>query len=70
MIDINEPIDVVCIRDLRPGDLIVLKHPGKLTQNAMHNIKKSVNSILPDGCNVIVLPDGMEIDIMRYDALT
>jgi len=52
------------ILKLEPGDVIVLRYPGVLTDKAVSNIKTTADKIYP-GHEVHVLEENMEIGVIR-----
>lgn len=51
---------------LMPGDKIILRHPDQLPMHAVENLMAIAEKAL--GCPVVVLSDGVDIDVLRKDA--
>lgn len=57
--------------DVRDGDIIILRHPGRLSKTAHDNLQGSVQEVIKEsGFNikVMVLEEGIEIRILRKEA--
>lgn len=61
-------VELEMLRDMQgvklgPGDVIVLKHPSVLCENAWDNLKKLIKKEFPDN-KCLVLEEGMEIGVI------
>lgn len=53
--------------ELRPGDIVVLKHPSSLSMEAADNVNRTMETLLKEcGLNnrVMILEEGMDINIL------
>jgi hypothetical protein len=50
---------------MRPGDVLVLEHPGHLSVQGRRNVEESVRAIVPAGIQVVVLEEGMRARLLR-----
>jgi hypothetical protein len=55
------PVEVRRLK-LEPGDILVLKYDGSLTQKDCHELKERVEAIV--GHQTLVLTGGMDIDVL------
>lgn len=56
------------VLEIKPGDLIVLRHPMRLSSHAHQQLTDTLRKILDEqGFNnrIVVLEEGMEIGIIR-----
>ncbi len=63
-----EFIQNISILELKPDDIVILKHPGILSQNAHNQLKDSLHKIFDDlGIlnKVIIFDENMDIGILR-----
>ena len=49
--------------DLKPGDMVVVKFPGKLTADGVDALQRGLKEIFPDH-RAIVLENGADIDVI------
>jgi hypothetical protein len=49
----------------QPGDVVVLRHGGILSEAAIASLKRAFHSLLPEYVKVAVLEEGMDIGIIR-----
>jgi hypothetical protein len=61
-----EFLEAMQVLELKPGDIIVLKHGGRLPEIAHRRIRESFQHIAPFH-KVIILEEGMEIGVLRED---
>jgi hypothetical protein len=54
---------------MRPGDVLVIEHPGHLSETALDNIAVSAKQVVPEGVKVIVLEEGMRASLLRPQAI-
>jgi hypothetical protein len=54
--------------DLRPGDVIVLRSAGPLSLERADRIKHLTESLFP-GHQCIVLPDDLDLEVIRPEAV-
>ena len=60
-LDKIKDVKVAC---LGPNDVVIIKHPTSLTQYEIDSISAILSDIFKDN-NVLLLSDGMEIEILR-----
>lgn len=48
--------------ELRPGDLLVLAHPGHLTDGVYSRLVETTQRVLGNDIKVILLEEGMTVD--------
>jgi Mg2+/citrate symporter len=56
-------IEAMSVLEVRPGDIVVLKTPIRLTLEQSNRIKEAAEKAL--GMKVIVLQDGLDIGVLR-----
>jgi len=61
-------VTAIAVATVAPEDVIVLEHPGLLSQEAVANIRATVQRVWP-GQRVIVLEEGMTMQIQRAAAV-
>jgi hypothetical protein len=54
---------------MQAGDVLVLKHPGYLSEVALRNLSESAKQVVPEGVKVIVLEEGMRASLLRPQAI-
>jgi hypothetical protein len=54
---------------MQSGDVLVLEHPGHLSEVGLRNISESAKAILPEGVKVLVLEEGMRASLLRPQAI-
>ena len=54
--------------ELKPGDLLVLKHPARLSAVAAQRLSEKLREVLPAGTHVAVLEEGLEIGVLGPEA--
>jgi hypothetical protein len=52
---------------IQTGDVLVLEHPGELSQDGIRNIWTAASNALP-GIKVLVLEEGMKARLLRPEA--
>lgn len=58
--------EALCIIEVQPGDVLILKHPGRLAGGKADAIRVEVAALLP-GVKVLILDDGLALDsVLRY----
>lgn len=66
----DEPRILPCrVSELQPGDTIIMKYPGRLSEFATDRLKKSIGEIIGKDHRVIVLEEGMDLEIVRKGEL-
>lgn len=50
---------------ISPGDKIILRHPDRLSFQAIENLTTIAEKVF--GCPVLVLSEGMDIDVLRKE---
>lgn len=60
-------LDAVQILRLRPGDVLVVKHPQVLSERAKQNIREAFDEAGLQDFALIVLDDGLELEVVRKD---
>lgn len=49
---------------IQPGDVIIVRHPNRLSETSMRSIRETIRSVFPEN-QCLVLADGLSIDIIR-----
>jgi len=52
---------------VKSGDIIVVRYPGYLSLEAEHQLAAHLQPVLPDGARVMVLQEGMSLEVLRPD---
>ena len=60
-VTLDDVIEGVATLTLKPGDILVLRHPRILSVEAMHRLATDVQRHLPADVKVLVLEDGMTV---------
>jgi hypothetical protein len=50
---------------MQPGDVLVIEHPGHLSELGLRNISESAKQVVPEGVKVVVLEEGMRAKLLR-----
>ncbi len=62
----DQPIPHCIISKLHPGDTIIFKYPGMLSDGAVSRLEKSIAAALGvDTHRVVILEEGSDIEIVR-----
>jgi hypothetical protein len=51
--------------DLTPGDTVIIKTDAMLTKDQMEHIRAMVRDALPDDVEILVLSDGLTLEVLR-----
>lgn len=51
---------------IRPGDTLVLRFPGRLTQDEAERVKEIAEGVF-EGVKVAIITDGADIDVLRRE---
>ena len=55
------------VLSLKPGDVVVLRHPGKLSDIAFAIMRESIQPLFPDN-KIMLLEEGASISVIRDDS--
>lgn len=61
----NSVFDSVKVAHLQHGDILVLKCQQVLSQSVAAAIMQRLEELLPDGVKVMVLDDGMDVEVLQ-----
>lgn len=62
------PVTTISRLELKPGDVLVIRYPGSLSQKARDMIAAQMNHLFP-GRRCIILDEGMELQVVSPDAI-
>lgn len=60
-----EAIESAVLLRPQPGDIVIVRHPGRISSEAVRHISKALLGVLPPGCRIVILEDGMDIKLLR-----
>ena len=58
--------------EIKEGDIVVLRHPCKLSEQAVTNLKTQIKELIRSGgfnVKVMVLEEGMDIGVLQREIL-
>jgi hypothetical protein len=50
--------------ELKPGDVVVLKYDGKLSECALAHVQRALRETFPPGQKTLVIEAGFELSVM------
>ena len=60
-------LEHLSVLHVEPGDVLVLRYPGILSDDAIHHLHESFRNVFGEGMKVIVLDQGMELSVARLE---
>lgn len=61
----EDGVERVQILRIRPGDILILFHPGRLSQESVDRIKSRVETLVGPGIESMILSEGMTATVLR-----
>lgn len=52
---------------LKPGDVIVISCPGRLTESDMYRMKEVLRAHIPEANKILILDSGLTLDVVTPD---
>ncbi len=67
---LNFEVEAIKRLRLKPGDVILLRHPGNISEQMHRNLKESIEAFL-ESCNlknrVMLLEEGLDLEILHCE---
>jgi hypothetical protein len=63
--DRRHPVPRAQILEMKPGDVLVVQYPGKLSEVAYQHLREQWKGFVPGGSQVVLVDDAIKVQVLR-----